>query len=257
MKRAVTLVTLGAAALVLTACAGGGQKPSGRTVALINRALTGAPGAGQPSTIVAAEIAFARAARENGQWTAFRMFAAPGAQIHGPTGTFTAEPWLLAQTDPSQAVQWRPRAVVISCDGALAVSQGRFEEPDGKVGNFLTVWQRQGNGEYRYIYDVAGQDVPQPPARPPVEDGDIVVTSMDAVQGLIASCPRGGAEIPPPPAIPVGEEGKAGASLSRDGTLRYRWEHRDDGTRFAAVEYFFEGRWQPAFDQTLAPAGIQ
>jgi hypothetical protein len=220
---------------------------------VINRALATAPGAAQPSTIVAAEIAFARAAREQGQWTAFKMFAAPGALLHGGDGPFAIEPWLATQADPPAATQWKPRAVVISCDGALAVSQGRLTTPEGQVGNFVTVWERQENGEYRYVFDAGGLDVPQPPPRKPLEDGDIVVTSIDAVLGMVASCPRGGAEIPPPPAMPVGEDGKADARLSRDGTLRWRWEHRADGARYAMAEYFYEGRWLTAFEQTLIP----
>ena len=253
MRRAAGLVLLGA--LALTACAS--PRPNGPPVAVINRVLAGAPGAAQPSTIVAAEIAFARAAREQGQWTAFRQFAAPGALLHGQNGPFPIEPWLATQTDPPEAVQWEPRAVVISCDGALAVSQGRSRTPDGKVGNFLTVWERQPGGEYRYIFDAGGPDVPQPPPRPKIEDGNIVVTSIDAVQGMVASCPRSGAPIPPPPAIPVGEDGKTDARLSRDGTLRWRWEHRTDGTRFAAAEYFYQGRWLTAFEQSLTPEGEQ
>lgn len=241
--------------LALTACAGGPPKPTQRAVAQINRALSTAPGAAQPSTIVAAELAFSRAARERGQWTAYRMFAAPGALLHGKDGPFAIEPWLMTQTDPAAAVQWEPRAVAISCDGALAVSQGRYADPAGIVGNVLTVWERQDSGEYRYVFDASGPDVPQPPPRKPVEDGNIVVTAIDAVQGLVASCPRSGAIIPPPPAIPVGDAGKADARLSRDGTLRWRWEHRDDGTRYAAVDYYTDGRWRAAFEQSLAPSG--
>jgi hypothetical protein len=237
--------------VALTACAG--QRAPGPPPAVIKRALANAPGAAQPSTIVAVELAFARAARERGQWTAFRMFAAPGAQLHGQSGPFALEPWLATQIDPPKAVQWEPRAVVISCDGALAMSQGRFEDPDGTVGNFITVWERQPDSEYRYIFDAGGPDVPQPPPRKPVEEGNIVVTALDAVKGMIASCPRGGAAIPPPPAIPVGEDGKTDARLSRDGTLRWRWEHRADGTRYAAAEYFYEGRWLTAIEQSLAP----
>lgn len=252
MRRAAAIIMLGGA-LTLTACAS--PRPKGPPVAVINRVLAGAPGAAQPSTIVAAEIAFARAAREQGQWTAFKQFAAPGALLHGKNGPFPIEPWLAAQTDPPAAVQWEPRAVVLSCDGALAVSEGRSRTPDGKVGNFLTVWERQPSGEYRYVFDAGGPDVPQPPPRPEVEDGDILVTSIDAVRGMVASCPRSGAPIPPPPATPVGEEGKIDARLSGDGTLRWRWEHRADGTRFAAAEYFYQGRWLTAFEQSLAPEG--
>ncbi len=240
--------------LALTACAGSGgpPKPNKRQLEVIDRALAVAPGAAQPSTIVAAELAFARAARENGQWTAFRQFAASGALLHGRDGPFPIEPWLATQMDPPEAVQWEPRAVVISCDGAVAVSQGRLTTPEGKVGNFITVWERQPDGEYRYVFDAGGLDVPQPPPRKPVEEGNIVVSAIDAVLGLVASCPRG-APAPPPPAIPVGEDGKADARLSRDGTLRWRWEHRADGTRYAAVDYFHEGRWKQAFEQSLAP----
>ena len=96
--------------------------------------------------------------------------------------------------------------------------------------------------------------MPQPPPRKPVEEGDIVVTEIDAVQGLVATCPRGGAGTLPPPAIPVGEDGKAGATLSRDGTLRWRWEHRAGGTRYAAADYFHQGRWVTAIEQSLVPA---
>jgi len=249
------LMTVSLIALALTACAGSGgpPRPNKRQLAQIDRALTTAPGAAQPSTIVAAELAFSRAARERGQWTAFRMFMAPGALLHGKNGPFPIEPWLATQTDPPAAVQWEARAVAMSCDGALAVSQGRLTTPDGKVGNFVTVWERQGNGEYRYTFDAGGLDVPQPPPRKPVEDGNFVVTAIDAVQGLVATCPRGGAPVPPPPAIPIGEDGKADARLSRDGTLRWRWEHRADGTRYAAADYFYQGRWFTAFEQSLVP----
>ena len=258
MRPFACAVTL-ALPLALAACAGSGgpPKPNQRAIAMIDRMLTGAPGAAQPSTIVAAELAFSRAARERGQWTAYRLAAAPGAMMHGPDGPFAIEPWIAAQTDPPEAAQWSPRAVAISCDGALAVSQGRIRYADGKIGNFLKVWERQPGGEYRYSFDADGQDVPQPPPRQAIEEGNIIVTAIDAVQGLIASCPRAGAAIPPPPAIPVGEEGKADARLSRDGSLRWRWEHRADGTRYAAVDYFYEGRWKLAFDQSLAPPAGQ
>ncbi|WP_301750743.1 hypothetical protein [uncultured Erythrobacter sp.] len=256
IRSAPALLGFAALSLALSACAGGGgpPKPSRRAVEQINRVLTVAPGAAQPSTIVATEAAFSRAARERGQWTAFRMFAAPGALLHGENGPFPIEPWLATQTDPPSAVQWDARVVAMSCDGALAVSKGRYRDPEGKVGSFVTVWERQADNSYRYTYDVGGDDVPQPPPRKPVQEGDIVVTEIDAVTGLVATCPRGSNGTPPPPAIPIGEDGKADAKLSRDGTLRWRWEHRADGTRYVAADYFYQGRWVTAIEQSLAPA---
>lgn len=246
-------ILLLASTLALAACAAGGGGPPPPPQAAIARALARAPGAAQPSTIVAAELAFSRAAREGGQWTAFRQFAAPNAMIHGEKGPFAALPWLATQTDPPAAVQWSPRVIVMSCDGALAVSKGRFRNPDGTVGNFVTVWERQPNGEYRYTFDVGGKDDPQPPPKARAEEGDIIVTAIDAVQGLIASCPRAGVPVMPPPALPIGADGTEGASLSRDGTLRWRWQHKADGTRAIAADYFYEGRWTTAVEQILAP----
>jgi hypothetical protein len=254
--RILASALLVASTLALAGCIGGGgpPKPTKRQAAMIDRVLARAPGAAQPSTIVAAELAFSRAARERGQWTAFREFAAPDAKIHGAAGPFEAGPWLLAQTDPKEAVQWAPRVVVMSCDGALAVSKGRFRNPEGTVGNFVTVWERQADGAYRYVFDVGGDDNPQPPPRARAEEGDIIVTALDVVQGLIASCPRPGAPVPPPPALPIGADGAEGATLSRDGTLRWRWAHAADGTRMIAADYFLDGRWVTAIEQSLAPA---
>ena len=51
--------------------------------------------------------------------------------------------------------------------------------------------------------------------------------------------------------MPIGEDGKADAQLSADGTLRWRWEHREDGVKFVKAEYFYEGGWETAFEETL------
>jgi hypothetical protein len=250
VRKAQAAIALVALAATLSAC--GGQRPRGPSNQVINRVLASAPGEAQPSTIVAAEVAFARAAREQGQWTAFQKFAAPGAVIHGAKGVIDAGAWLPEQSNPLQPVQWGARIVTMSCDGATAVSQGRFVTPEGIVGNYVTVWSRQSDGDYKWAYDVAGPDVPQPPPRAEVEDGDIVVTAIDSIQGLVATCPRTGIPIPPPPAIPIGEDGAANAVLSKDGTLRWRWEHREDGSKFVTAEYFYEGQWLTAIEETLA-----
>ena len=251
MNKTALIMTAAACALTVSACAGK-QKFRGPPPQVIERALKSAPGSAQPSTIVATEIAFARAARELGQWTAFRQYAAPGAMLHGRNGAIPAEPWLLTQSDPANPVQWAPRTVVMSCDGAVAVSLGRFRTPEGIVGNFVTVWERQADNQYRWIYDAGGPDVPQPPPRKEFEDGRIVVTAIDAVEGMGATCPRAGEPTPPPPADSVVGQRAAEARLSRDATLRWRWEHRGAGGKFVAAEYYYNGRWVTAIEEVLA-----
>ena len=69
MSKSLSAIALLALVTGLAGC--GPQKPSGPSDVVIERALQGAPGAAQPSSIVTTELAFARAAREKGQWTAF------------------------------------------------------------------------------------------------------------------------------------------------------------------------------------------
>jgi len=255
------LFTAACLATLVAGCAGG---PGGGSPYMsrdrIERVLAGAPGQAQPSEIVAAEIAFARAARENGQWTAFREFLAPGALLHVRSGPIEADPWLAAQADPPEAVQWGARSVWMSCDGALAVSQGRFREPDGTVGTFVTVWQREdADDDYRWIYDVGAPDDPQPPPRSATageSEDEIVVTGRGSIQGRVADCPGRGEAVPPPPALAAVDGARSDAMLSRDGTLRWRWEHGARGQRRVVAEYFHEGAWQIALDQVFpATAG--
>lgn len=250
MRKAAATIALAALAASLVAC--GPQRPRGPSDRVIERALTGAPGAAQPSTIVSTEIAFARAAREQGQWTAFEQFAAPGALLHGRNGVIEAAPFLASADDPPEAVQWGVRTVVMSCDGELAVAQGRYRDPEGLVGTYITVWQRQSDNSYRWVYDGGGPDVPQPPPRREVEDGDIVVTAIDAVQGLVATCPRAGETIPPPPADSRVSERPQDVKQSRDGTLRWRFQHRSEGEKYVVAEYYYLGEWVTAIEESLA-----
>lgn len=253
MKHAAAILALGA--LVLAGCAGGGGAPrlDKRTRALIDQTLSTAPGGAQPSTIVALEVAFGRLAAETTPAAAFLQYAASGAQANTPKGLIPVEDWVQQSGFPARAAKWSTRAVAMACDGALAASTGRFTDADGIIGNYVVIWQRQDDGAYRWAYHAAGPDVPQPPPRSRQADGDIVVSALDAVQGLVASCPRGDGAIPAPPAISIASDAPGNASLSRDGTLRWRWQQEDGGRMtFVAADYFYEGRWLSAFEHNLA-----
>lgn len=250
------LLIAATASLVLAGCASNGPPRTPREY--IDRVLTRAIGEAQPSKVVAAEVAFARAAREQGQWTAFNEFSADGAVMHGLRGPIEAKPWLAGRENPPAAVQWAPKAIWMSCDGALAVSQGRFRDPDGTVGTFITVWQRQADDSYLWVYDGGSPDNPQPPPKAPGEaagEDDIIVTAYDTIKGLVADCVRRGESVPPPPEVALAEGTRSGSTLSQDGTLRWRWEHDPANNRRVVVDFYSGGVWQTGLDQYYpAPA---
>lgn len=209
------------------------------------------PGRGEPGVVAATDRAFARAARETGLWSAYRQYAASNAVLHLPDGLVPANQWLAGRTDPTQAPVWSPTAVWTSCDGSLAVTFGRFTDPDGTVGSYAATWVRQSGG-YRFVYKLRAADDPQPAPRPPrpalADDPDtIVVPGIGMIDGRVAECLPRGSQLPPPPPDDA-DDGSGPRISSDDGTLHYRWQHRSDGARRLKVVYLRQGRWETALD---------
>lgn len=224
------------------------------------------PDTANPSAVVARELAFARMAREEGQWTAFRAFAAPGAVIHGANGLVDAAGWLAGRQDPPQSVQWAPRAVWSSCDGGTVVSFGRFAEPEGQFGYFITVWERQSDGEYKYVYDFGWPDAELTRAEQKRlaeqaaqgQDNAILVEAYSFIEGNVAQCAKGEA-IPDVPGSAGGlsitsPDMQFKYNSSKDGTLQWRWGQLSDGTRKFSAIYLQKGQWAEALSHTIPPA---
>lgn len=152
------------AALALSSCAGiaGGDRYA--------RLL---PPNANPTEVIATELAFARAAKEDGQWTAFREFSTDEAVMFVPEAV-NAHDWLAKQTDPPQTVAWQPHQMWSSCDGSLAVTSGAWQRPDGTAGYFTTVWQRQRNGKYRWVLD-QGDALDEPLKSPEFVSTDVAL----------------------------------------------------------------------------------
>ena len=163
MRIAAVLLVLGVAG-----CAGGSGDYYSRLLKPV----------ANPSRVVAAELAFARAAQDKGQWTAFRYYAHDEAVMFVPEPVI-ARDWLKGRDNPAQAVKWQPHHVWSSCDGSLAVTRGAWQRADGTNGYFTTVWQRRADGEYRWKLD----------------QGDTLETPLEApefVRTDIADCPDRG-----------------------------------------------------------------
>lgn len=196
-----------------------------------------------PSAVIAAEAALVRLAREKGQWTAFAATAAPDAILFRP-GMVYARDWLRCQINPAVAVDRQPYQVWASCDGTLMISHGAWRQ-GAAVGSFTTVWQRQSDGQFKWVLDQnqATAQLPPPP---------------EMISAFVADCPDR-------PKRPAGEQGRDGkprpdssrnlppldptrrAGKSDDGTLGWDVAVDRSGARTLTVSWTKGGADRVAF----------
>lgn len=196
------------------------------------------PATAQPSDVVAAELGFARLARDKGQWTAFRETMLPDAEMFAPR-RILARDFLKGRADPPEAVVWQPDFVAISCDGKSAISTGPTLWPDGRRGYYSTVWQRRPDGDWKWSFD----------------HGDFLATPRpepESVRTRIAACgSRPGVPIAAPD---TGEDLKVG--VSPDQTLVWRSSVMSDGARRVSADLWTGARFETVLDDRVAaPSG--
>ena len=189
MKRAILFL-----ALAVTACASAAprQYPGVKLKPSAN-----------PSTVIAAELAFAQLAQAKGQWTAFRATATADAEMFVPQRV-NAQSWLKGKADPAVSVKWQPHEVFMSCDGSYGVTRGAWQGPKA-AGYFTTVWQRQKDGGFKWALDM-GDPVATPLAAP------------EMIAAKVADC------------SPVTSGQVSAAARTDGGTVSQRDRASDDGT---------------------------
>ena len=153
MSGIARLAPLALAASLLASCASGGPSSQDGRYALNSPARERDRfDSADPSKVIAAELAFARMAREKGTWTAFRATSTDDALWPAPALTNVRQD-LDDVPDPAEPIVWGPDAVWVSCDGSFALSTGPATQPNGRRSRFATIWQRQRNDEYRWVLD--------------------------------------------------------------------------------------------------------
>ena len=111
------------------------------------------------------ESEFAKMASDKGIGKVFEWFAADDAIIirggKGIVGKDSIRIYHEARVDPNAKLDWYPTRIKVSASGDMAHSYGNYTyqtldsagNPVKSSGNFSTVWQRQKDGNWRYIFD--------------------------------------------------------------------------------------------------------
>jgi ketosteroid isomerase-like protein len=111
------------------------------------------------------EIAFARMAIDSGIETAFKAYAAPDAVMKRGNKLVSGYDSIVAYLDKTKQagaeLNWSPDFISVSRSGDLAYTYGQFiyTFPDSagviqkQEGFFHTVWKRQPDGKWKFVWD--------------------------------------------------------------------------------------------------------
>jgi ketosteroid isomerase-like protein len=121
----------------------------------------------QRAEILSVDAAFSAASVAQGSGPAFEQFAAPNA-IGVGGGQYIFGPAALGEafsSDPTDVISWVPRFSDAAASGDLGFSVGEATFDFGPAGTFyskyMTVWQKQDTGAWRYVADL-GNNRPAP-----------------------------------------------------------------------------------------------
>ncbi len=118
-----------------------------------------------PSPVIAAERSFAARALEIGWVAAFREYAAVDGQIVGQAGLVNAQENLAPlEDDGGRDLFWAPAFAGIARSGDLGFTTGpvSFDAERTPAIQYFTVWRRQPDGSWKWIYDGGPGAVAEP-----------------------------------------------------------------------------------------------
>ena len=114
--------------------------------------------------ILEAERAFAESAQANGVPAAFLEFAGDSVAIKRGGKVLVGRQAVIdayADFSPTANLSWEPDFIDVSESGDMAYTYGKFQFTDVdnagaeimREGYFHTVWKRQNDGSWKYVYD--------------------------------------------------------------------------------------------------------
>lgn len=121
--------------------------------------LVAAPAQAQtpdPTPVVEAERAFAADGARLGIAASFNAWAAPEAIVIGPGGVQRvpdAYPPDTPRPADEPLLEWWPNFAGISRSGDLGFTTGGVQVAGRRAGHYFTIWKRQADGQWRWVYD--------------------------------------------------------------------------------------------------------
>ena len=116
------------------------------------------------NSLIATEYAFVSAAAEVGTRDAFLEFIADDGIIFRPNAV-NGKAYLSNAPKRPGLLGWYPTFAGISRDGDMGFTTGPADFKKDKdssaiwFGNFSTVWQRQANGEFKFVIDIGNSNI--------------------------------------------------------------------------------------------------
>jgi hypothetical protein len=209
------------------------------------------PQSANPSAVVALELAFAREAKEKGEYTALRKYAARDAMVFSPQPVLFSE-YAKDQKGPETGTRWQPHEVYLSCDGRTAITTGAWQQ-GAETGYFTTVWQWFPRSKTEATLQPQGT-IGEGEWKWRLRHSDTLKKAMPRAETIttkVASC-KGRASAPLK-APPIGAKMKVGLSI--DQSLQWEWVVTEDGARnFSASLWNGASLDDVIIQQVAAPA---
>jgi len=129
------------------------------------------PAPDSAAAVIAAERAFAARALEIGWVGAFREFSTADSLMATGAGLTLTTEALDGAPEGDRSLFWAPAFAGIARSGDLGFTTGGFSVDETRTprGQYFTVWHREADGSWKWIYDGGPGGVSDPPGVPPAD----------------------------------------------------------------------------------------
>jgi len=123
-----------------------------------------------PMAVVEAEREFAADAQARGWIAAFKKYSAADAVMFRPDPVNARESLASQPDEPAdRSLKWWPVWAGISVSGDLGFTTGPYTAGDQRFGHYFTVWAKQSDGTWRWIFDGGPRNEAKSPLGPETE----------------------------------------------------------------------------------------